>query len=296
MSGAVWAAASGVGFGVFQSLNRRAVARMDVQLATFLQLCIATAVLVALCFATTDVGAVRGAPARSLADFAVGGLVHFFLGWTLLNASQKRIGAARTSPLIATVPLFGVAVAFATLGELPGTLAWIGIVLITAGAWLVGFARVAGVDGGRPAWRDSVFGLGCAAAWAVSPVFIRDGLEGLDSPLLGLTIGLVAAVAAYSLTLPFRRDRLRGEPIVLDAVSFKLLAGVFVALSTWGRWVALDLTGVGIVLALGLMSVPVVLLLSPVVMGRHVEHVNAWIWAGAALVVGGSLVLVARTL
>jgi drug/metabolite transporter (DMT)-like permease len=270
MTGALWAAASGVGFGIFQSLNRRAVAQIDVHLATFLQLCIATAVLVALSFATADVGAVGDASARSLADFAAGGLIHFFVGWTLLNASQKRIGAARTSPLIATVPLFGVAVAFATLGELPGTLAWLGIVLITLGAYVVGFARVAGARGARLAWRDSVFGLGCAAAWAVSPVFIRDGLEGLDSPLLGLTIGLVAAVVAYSLTLPFRRDRLRGEPIVLDALSFKLLAGIFVALSTWGRWAALDLTGVGIVLALGLLSVPVVLLLSPVVMGRHV--------------------------
>jgi drug/metabolite transporter (DMT)-like permease len=296
MSGAVWAAASGVGFGVFQSLNRRAVAQMDVQLATFLQLCIATAVLVALSLATADVGSLRGASARSLADFAAGGLIHFFLGWTLLNASQKRIGAARTSPLIATVPLFGVAVAFATLGELPSTLAWLGIVLITVGAYAVGFARVAGGGGARASWRDSLYGFGCAAAWAVSPVFIRDGLEDLDSPLLGLTIGLVAAVAAYALTLPFRRDRLRGEPLVLDAFSFKLLAGVFVALSTWGRWVALDLTGVGIVLALGLMSVPVVLLLSPVVMGRHVEHVTGWVWAGAALVVGGSLVLLARTL
>jgi drug/metabolite transporter (DMT)-like permease len=296
MSGAVWAAASGVGFGVFQSLNRRAVAQMDVQLATFLQLCIATAVLLVLSFATADLGELGDAPARSLADFAAGGLIHFFVGWTLLNASQKRIGAARTSPLIATVPLFGVAVAFATLGELPGTLAWIAIVLITLGAYVVGFARVAGGRGERGEWRYSLFGLGCAAAWAVSPVFIRDGLDGLDSPLLGLTIGLLAAVVAYALTLPFRRDRLRGEPLVLDALSFKLLAGIFVALSTWGRWVALDSTGVGIVLALGLMSVPVVLLLSPVVMGRHVEQVTGWVWAGAALVVGGSLVLVARSL
>jgi hypothetical protein len=39
-----------------------------------------------------------------------------------------------------------------------------------------------------------------------------------------------------------------------------------------------------------LMSVPVVLLLSPLVMGRHAEHVRGWVWVGAALV------LLARTL
>ena len=295
MTGALWAAASGVGFGVFQSLNRRAIAAMDVQLATFVQLLVATGMLVAMTLAAGDAGRVAAAPARAIAYFVAGGLIHFFAGWTLLNASQKRIGAARTSPLIATTPMFGVAVAFVTLGELPSPLAWVGIVLITAGAYAVGVARL-GEGVAAASWRDSAFGLGTAAAWSVSPVFIRKGLEDLHSPLLGLTLGMVAAVLAFGLTLPFRRGRLLGEPLVWDALSFKLLAGVFVALSTWGRWVALDLTGIGVVLALGLMSVPVVLLLSPVVMGRHVELVNAQVWAGAALVVGGSLLLIGRSL
>jgi uncharacterized membrane protein len=60
----------------------------------------------------------------------------------------------------------------------------------------------------------------------------------------------------------------------------------------WARWVALDHTAVAVVLALGLLSVPVVLLLSPMLMGRDVERVNAQIWAGGALVVAGGLVLV----
>ena len=63
MTGAVWAAASGIGFGVFQSLNRRAVAQMDVEAATFLQLVIATAVLLALAAATGDLSALADAPA-----------------------------------------------------------------------------------------------------------------------------------------------------------------------------------------------------------------------------------------
>jgi hypothetical protein len=46
------------------------------------------------------------------------------------------------------------------------------------------------------------------------------------------------------------------------------------------------------VLALGLLSVPVVLVLSPVLMGRHVERVGRAIWIGATLVVVGSLMLV----
>jgi len=295
MTGTVWAAASGVGFGVFQSLNRRAVAHMDVEVATFVQLLVATAILVVLAAGTGDLSVLRDAPRSAIAYFVGGGLVHFFVGWTLLNASQKRIGAARTSPLIATVPIFGVVVAFVTLHELPSALAWFGIALICTGAYTVALGRLSGLRGaaGR---RDSLFGLGTACAWAISPVLIRKGLALFDHPLLGLTIGLVASVAAYALALAVRRVTVRAEAFTRDALVFKLGAGVFVALSTWGRWVALDRTTVAVVLALGLMSIPIVLVLSPVVVGRHLERVTGWIWLGAGLVIAGSLLLVVRTL
>ena len=89
VSGAVLAAASGVGFGVFQAVNVRAMrgggrpVRVDVR-------------------AGHDRGAAahRGdarrpassveafdAPAWALADFAIAGLVHFLGGWSLLNLS-----------------------------------------------------------------------------------------------------------------------------------------------------------------------------------------------------------------
>jgi hypothetical protein len=47
-----------------------------------------------------------------------------------------------------------------------------------------------------------------------------------------------------------------------------------------------------VVLGLSLLSVPVVLLLAPVIAGRHVERVTAGLWGGAGLVVSGALILV----
>ena len=67
---------------------------------------------------------------------------------------------------------------------------------------------------------------------------------------------------------------------------------MLVGLSTWGRWAALDRTTVAVVLALNLLSIPVVLLASPLVAGRHAEHVTGRVWAGAGLVVSGSLLLI----
>ena len=292
-SGPLLAAAAGVGFGVFQTLNRRAVGGMsDAYLATFLQLLVALVVLAVATVATTDVGLLAEATAVGIVLFALAGLVHFFVGWTLLNMSQMRIGAARTSPLLSTNPLFGVAVAAVTLGEFPHLAGWLGIGLVLAGAFVVARERVA-ERGWGVGWADSSFGLGTALAWAVSPVLIKEGLDGLSSPLLGLTLGMLAAVAAYALLVLLRGRPEAGGIGSRAALGFKLVAGVMVGLSVWARWVSLDSTAVGVVLALGLLSVPIVLVFSPLLMGRHVERVTAQLWLGGALVVAGGLVLIA---
>ena len=291
MIGPALAAAAGLGFGVFQTLNRRAVGGMaDAYVSTFLQLVVALAVLVAASLATEGTQALREATTASLVYFSLAGLVHFTLGWTFLNISQMRIGAARTSPLLATVPLWGVFIALVTLGELPGLVAWLGTLLIVGGALVVSLER-AGEGGWRIGWRDALPGLATAVAWAVSPVFIKEGLEGLHSPLLGLTLGMLVAVVAYGFALPLR-PRIDG-PLLgsWSSLTFKLAAGAMVGLSVWARWESLDYTDVVVVLALGLLSVPVVLLLAPLLMGRHVERVNLQIWLGGALVVAGALLL-----
>ena len=62
--------------------------------------------------------------------------------------------------------------------------------------------------------------------------------------------------------------------IAREALAFKVLAGVLVALATWWRWLAIDGADVAVVLALALVSVPIVLFLSPLLVGRHLERVT----------------------
>jgi drug/metabolite transporter (DMT)-like permease len=123
MSGALWAAVAGIGFGLFQSVNRQAIRGMDVWQSTFMQLLGSTLILVAGALATEDIGAALSASPAALGAFVAAGLIHFFVGWTLLNASQKRIGAARTSPLLAATPLFGTVLAAVALGQ-RGSRSW----------------------------------------------------------------------------------------------------------------------------------------------------------------------------
>lgn len=147
---------------------------------------------------------------------------------------------------------------------------------------------------GAPAvgWRTSLFGLGTALCWAVSPIFIRRGLEDLPSPLLGVTVGMAATAATYAVALLFRRGREAPIPISRGVLLLQIVAGVLVGLSTWARWIALDLAPVGVVLALGRLSVPVVIVLAPLMVGQHLERVTGRVWLGAGLIVGGSLLLI----
>jgi drug/metabolite transporter (DMT)-like permease len=287
VTGSLWAVASGVGFGVFQTLNRRALSGIDdAYVSTFLQLVVAAAVLVLASVATQDLDLVSSAPAWALVAFAVAGIVHFLLGWTFLNLSQKRIGAARTAPLLTTTPLFGLLIA-AALGEVPNAAALVAILPMVAGAYLLSGG------GNESRGPDAVFGLGTALMWAISAVLTVEALDGLPSPLLGVALGLVAAVPAYGAGVVVRRSRQSLGVVARRALAIKVIAATLLALATWSRLLALDDTDVGVVLALNLVSVPVVLLLAPLVMGRHIERVTRRVWAGAALVVTGTLSLIA---
>ena len=289
MSGALWATASGIGFGLFQSLNRRAIRGIeDPFVSTFLQLAVGTVVLVAASVATEDLHSFSEATPASVVIFALAGLVHFGLGWSFLNMSQARIGAARTAPLITLTPLFGLVLAAVTLGELPSGEALAGIVPIMAGAWLV-----AGRGRGVKLERDSGFAFGTAFMWALSAVLTVEALEGFDSPLLGVTLGMAAATVGMGAGLAARGSLGAVRAIAHEALALKLFAGVIVAVATWSRLVALDETAVGVVLALNLIGVPIVLVLAPLMVGRHLERVTARVWAGAVLVIAGSLALIA---
>lgn len=140
-------------------------------------------------------------------------------------------------------------------------------------------------------WRKSLFGLGTALCFAVSAIFIRDGLEDLESPLLGVTVGMVMTTIVYGVLLLFRRGQIHQGPISRDAMFFQLAAGVFVGLATWARWIALDMSPVAVVMALGRMNVPIIILLSPLLVGRKQERVTARLWLGAGLIVSGAVIL-----
>jgi drug/metabolite transporter (DMT)-like permease len=137
VTGVAWAIVAGLGFGIFQSFNRRAGRSIDSYLSTFMLLVVSSIVLAIVSLLTEDLSVLREAPLMAYVDFSLAGFVHFFLGWTFLTLSQRLVGAARTGALIGTTPLFAFAVGLAFFGEVLSLPVIIGVVLVISGVYLV---------------------------------------------------------------------------------------------------------------------------------------------------------------
>ncbi len=292
LAGALYAALAGVGFGIFQAFNRKARAGFSIYWATFILLLVSVVLLLVGSVLTEDLNLLLQAPASAYINFGLAGLVHFFLGWTLLTISQNKVGAARTGALVGATPLFATIVAALAFDEFLSLPVLAGILMVVAGVYFVSVSGKNEVNAVKFSWRDSIFGLGVALCFAISPIFIRGGLDELDSPLLGVTIGMGMSALAYGIILLLRRDRLNLSEVPRESLYYQLGAGLFVGSSTWVRWLALSMAPVAVVLTLGRLNIPIVIILSIFLVGQKEEHVTARVWLGAALVVAGSILLI----
>ena len=146
---------------------------------------------------------------------------------------------------------------------------------------------------------QSMAGLGTALCFSSSSIFIRYGLETIPSPLIGVTIGMVFCTSAYGLILivRFRNQIEKANKFSYSRQGIFLLffGGIFLGFGTLSRWIAIDLAPIAIVIGLSGLTVPVVLLLSPLLMGRSLENVTIRLWLGAGLVIiGASLITFSR--
>jgi drug/metabolite transporter (DMT)-like permease len=294
MSGVALAVFAGIGFGLFQAVNRRVNAAVDVYRGTFGLLAVGTVLLGLIALVTEDVGQVLRAPATALAAFAAAGFVHFLLGWTFLGLSQQRIGAARTGALIGTMPLFGTLAAALVLGEVPTALTVGAIAVVVAGVVAValsGSGPRTGERGGGAA-AGALSALATGLCWSLSPLLIRAGLVGLPSPLLGVTVGMLATTVVCGVVVAVARDRDTPMRPVLGSL---VAAGSLVGLSIWAYWTALDLAQVGVVLAVMQLSSPTVAIASPLLSGDRTERGGPWLWIGIGFIVVGSVILLLRS-
>ena len=149
-------------------------------------------------------------------------------------------------------------------------------------------------------WQGILIGLLTGACWAISPVFFRWGYEETPSVFVAVLISLVAGwiVSVGVWMVMCNRDgrqKQANDVPALKPVAFwtwQLLAGIVVGASIFGRWVALIDLPIVVVNSINMMVAPMVVFLSPRLLGRALESSGWRLWVGTiSILVGVGLTL-----
>lgn len=293
IAGTLLAALAGLFLGLFQLTHRMAHEVLDDRrIRLSILLAVAVLVVAVVVFASEARTSVASIPARSLLFFSLSGLIHFFLGFLLMSHSQSRVGAGRTGVLIGTIPVYSAVFGFTIFGERLAPVVIVGIAVVIAGVIMVSRSRISGAA--HPPKRDFLFGLGTALCYATSPIFVRFGLRSYDYPTIAVGVGMAAALLASVIAVLIRKDRPeRGSVVTITGKGFSVtaLAGVFIAVATLVRYVALTMSPLAVVTTMSRISIPLLLFLSPLVFQSRAEKASGGTWAGAALIIAGSIAI-----
>lgn len=286
-AGVLWALLAALGFGFTQMMNRKANLLVDAFRTAFGLLVAVEAILVARLLVTGEVALLADAPLGSLAYFSASAIIHYIGGWTLLALSQQTIGVARTGALVSAAPILGTLLAVPTLGESVTLLTFVGVAVTVAGVALISLSR----PGDSKQWSNPWFALLVATFWGTSPIFIRKGLEGLDEPVLGLTVGLAAALVVHFIGLTVAGLWKRPRP-PRSAYRWMLAGGVTGAIGISAQWVSFSRTTIAISITVQQLATLVVVGLAPVIFDAKQERLTVSLAVGTAAMISGAVIVV----
>lgn len=155
--------------------------------------------------------------------FALAGVSAMVFGRSLLYASVRRLGVARSSAVKRLNPFFSVLLAAVILHEAVHGADLAGMACIAAGFWLMIGETFRARGRGRKGVGLADYGVGVTAAlaYAVAYILRKLGLAALPSPALGTLVSAVAGFALF-LGLSLVSPRVRGN-----------LVGMFSHLDRW---------------------------------------------------------------
>ena len=142
MSGVLWAIVSAISFGLFQTISRKASMNVNAFFHTFFLMIISTFFMIISTLMLEDIKHLTlYLTLQGIFYFAVAGIIHFVLGWTLLTVSQNQIGASRTSALVGTAPFFATLIGYLFFQEILSFHTILGIILVVSGIYLVTYTK-----------------------------------------------------------------------------------------------------------------------------------------------------------
>ena len=313
MIGVVWSLLMAAAFGFSQLATRKGLIKTAVDQGTFIMIMVSTILMIVPFFWVGGPTLIRQAHPMGLVYFTVAGLIHFVVGFTMMNISISSIGAARTGSLIATTPLFATFLAAVTLDELVNLPLIIGVIVVIVGVRFIGSSRPEKVErkqteqvesqampGGITKYQSmfgvagaSTYGLLSALSWGFTPVLIKKGMESLPSPVVGVTISMVSAGIIYTIILGVRGRLTSIIPTLGQSGGmWQVGAGALVGVGNLLRWVALSFTTAAMVTTLSRASLLITVGLGGRLLGRELEPITGRVRWGSVLIVIGSVIVV----
>jgi DME family drug/metabolite transporter len=218
--------------------------------------------------------------------FVAAGFFAPAVGQTLGYIGIERIGVARSTPIVNSAPIFSSALAVLFLGEVWVLQNIIGTTLVIIGVIILSSTKP--TDG---QWRklDVIYPILGALAFGISTTFRKTGLMAVQQPILGAATTVGTAFFVLLGILQIRGGR---RALILNR-------------STAGWFFAAALVNTGAILsvfsALNVGNVvrveplvacnPLLTILWTTILLREIERLSARILVGAALTVGGTILV-----
>lgn len=138
-----------------------------------------------------------------------------------------------------------------------------------------------------------LFGMLTALCWAISPIFISQGLRGFPSSIWGTAIGLLVATIIYLLWYIWQKKWREIPGTINKNFCWHIFGGVAGGLGILCRNIALETTRVAIVISLVQISTLFTLIFAPFLLGKNlIERITPKLILGVLFTVIGSILIV----
>jgi uncharacterized membrane protein len=227
---------------------------------------------------------------EALRYFVIAGIFSPALVRWLYFVSLDRIGPSVSSSILATGPAFTAIIAIVLLNEKITLQIGLGIIIIIGG--IVIFERdmnnAAGL--GNHNSKDLIFPLLSALFFSFAVVTRKMGLNILDAPIFGVTVGFVTSMVIYSFVCLVSKKMRSSITIKKQDLPYFLAAGISLTAAWLTMFYALSYGDAIIVTPLASLHPVFVLLLSHFFLGK-VEKITKGVLVGAGVVVAGVLLI-----
>ena len=223
---------------------------------------------------------------RILIIFILVGILHFLVGRYLLYSSIHYIGAASSTPVVATTQVFAILMAIPLLKETLNLLKVIGIAFSISGIILLVYSHIRN----RIMKRGIFLALSATFIFATTTILIRYGLGIYPRPIIAVLISYLAASTIF-IHPSGRKSRELYSKLPYKTLIYIILAAIFVDLGQLFRYEALNNIEVS-VLAPIMATIPIQVIVYSYLVNREYEEINRWNIMAALIVTLGVILVV----